>query len=418
MWDGFERNGADFGIDDLAQDTDTAATATRERLEREAETFGLWNPRLAAAETGFGETENDEMLRELLGDDPEGDDILAELLKNAALLHDEPEINGHPLDQPENAENSSTRCWLPYESKVIFLLDLIDNLPRLRISSSLMRVLLWVLKEMGVRDVPSLDRLRKVQKWLRGSSGVASLDCVSVRGNRFTINDPVELVAKDYANPLTVPHLERYIVDPCGKISEVYHAQKWHHDVPSHILSPMYNDRQRNQHFYVNELACDLRADAYRVSISFDGIASVHDQDSTESIKACDLAENYLSLEESQKLPSRWSNSVDAEYPAKMPNPLRDIAKGRPLYTSFIDYFSDDVSGNRSKSWNKHWNAYMTHRNLPRRLLQQEFHTHFVSTSQHASIAEQFFEAKKRAQAVPALARAHGPQASMRGGVF
>jgi hypothetical protein len=128
------------------------------------------------------------------------------------------------------------------------------------------------------------------------------------------------------------------------------------------------------------------------------------------------LSENYHDLEHAGTIPKfngeftptnvlhiliQSASAVDAGYLDSMPNPKRKIAAGRPMYSSFINYFSDDVSGNRTKSWNKHWNAYMTHENLPRELHQQEFHVHFVSTSPNATASEQFQEFKTAAEYVP-----------------
>jgi len=73
-----------------------------------------------------------------------------------------------------------------------------------------------------------------------------------------------------------------------------------------------------------------------------------------------------------------------------MPNPDHILADGDPMYTSFIDIFGDNVSGNQSKNWNKHWNTYITHRNLPWKLLNQQASIHFVSTSTHTNVPEQF----------------------------
>lgn len=107
-------------------------------------------------------------------------------------------------------------------------------------------------------------------------------------------------------------------------------------------------------------------------------------------IKATDLRKCMLDIEADGEMP-KWSPETLAKgHNLRIPNPDRVLAAGDPIYTSFIDVFGDDISGNRSKSWNKHWNVYITHRNLPRKLLNQQIHTHFVSTSTHASVPEQF----------------------------
>lgn len=73
-----------------------------------------------------------------------------------------------------------------------------------------------------------------------------------------------------------------------------------------------------------------------------------------------------------------------------MPNSLRKLAQDNDLYVVMIPLWCDDVSGNRSKQYNKHINMYMANSNLPGCLLQQEYFIRYVSASPHATAPEQF----------------------------
>ncbi|KAH7905228.1 hypothetical protein BJ138DRAFT_1118659 [Hygrophoropsis aurantiaca] len=366
------------------------------RLQKVADEFGIWNGELLGRELGANANE----FKFDLGD--QYDDIFSDML---------PDLNptggdldrSDILDGTEISSAQKTQPWYPYPSRTMFLLDTLDNIPRMRISDAQMKLFIWVLQESGARDVPSFYALCKLQKELKNSGGgVPTIPYTSPLGNVYFLNDPRMLISKDYSNPLVRQHLHFYPEIPDGPISEIWHADKWHHDLDTTTRSPMYDDGSR--HYYLHELAQlkngelvipvrwviykqECCFDGFRVTVNNENIAVVHDNE-VELFHTKDLLCNLLDLEDSGGMPI-WHDSA-AIHAARMPNPYRELAGGDPLYFSLIDFFGDDVSGNRSKSFNKHWTSYMTHRNLPRRLLQQEFHTKFISTSPHVSISEQF----------------------------
>ena len=116
-------------------------------------------------------------------------------------------LDSEGVDHTATLTNLDSTKWSPYPSKVIFLLDVIDNLPQVWISGSFMKVLLWLLRELGIKEIPSFEALRKVQKSLCQKQGIPTINYKTPKGNAFSFHDPQVLVANVRYSGLTKMNL-------------------------------------------------------------------------------------------------------------------------------------------------------------------------------------------------------------------
>jgi len=68
-------------------------------------------------------------------------------------------------------------------------------MPRLRLSTDQLQFILWMLKDLGIKDVPSLKSLRSVQETLRKDIGIVTSPKVAPSGNIFYMNNVPSLIA-------------------------------------------------------------------------------------------------------------------------------------------------------------------------------------------------------------------------------
>ncbi|SJL16233.1 uncharacterized protein ARMOST_19753 [Armillaria ostoyae] len=151
-----------------------------------------------------------------------------------------------------------THNFAPYPNKTIrshmCYLDILDNLPRLRFSSSQMKMILWVMCEWCVKDVPAFSALREMQKHMWKLCGVRVLSSTSDLGNLFHSTSVCDLVSRDFSNPQTAANLHMYPEDiGNGAISEFWQVLNgcWL-ELPQDKLVPSVLHKQKR--FYIHEI--------------------------------------------------------------------------------------------------------------------------------------------------------------------
>ncbi|KAF9034577.1 hypothetical protein BJ165DRAFT_1534008 [Panaeolus papilionaceus] len=404
MWDSWN------GETELDPSQNDALTHDENQFTQRLHEYELWDGESDEVDEVMLEREMDE-----IGDiwhNSEQEELITGILEQLSSV--DLDLNTGSDSASNLKEPSASDPWFPYPSKLVFLLDTIDNLPRLWISDMLMKTILWLLREAGIKFVPSFSALRQVQKNITDKKLVPTIQWKSPKGNIFSFNDPRSIIANDWSNPRIAKHIHHYpVLSKNGVVSEVWHGQKWQTELDRHLMSPMYNAGNQ-QHYFIDEPAMlknnqfvipvrwlededgAVWFDTWKVVLNKEtGLSMILDKDlDVVLIKASELKYNFLDLNQISNIPQWCPETVKSGHPSRIPNPDRNLANGYPMYASFIDVFADDVSGNRSKSWNKHINIYITHRNLPRALLQQQCNIHFHSTSTHASAPEMFHTLK------------------------
>ncbi|KAE9385751.1 hypothetical protein BT96DRAFT_1006762 [Gymnopus androsaceus JB14] len=284
---------------------------------------------------------------------------------------------------------STHEDYRPYKNKTTFLLDILDNLPRLRLSSSHMKMILWVMRNSNPKEVPSYKALREEQAQLRELCGIPSIQYKSQQGDIYYLNDVTDMLKKNFENPETAQHIMFYPEDTDGAPRSEFTQFARMREHPEQ-LTPSF--RKGNKRFYVDELAMlsDVTPESARLIVG----------ESEERISTNEFSMNLpeiIELTGSLKFAAQ-----SASFSASMPNKYRELDKDEDHVVVWMPVWADDVSGARSKQYQKHVNVYMCNGSLPGKLVQQEYHVNFVGSSQQVSATEMLGSVMKQVESTHA----------------
>ncbi|KEP45802.1 hypothetical protein V565_240180, partial [Rhizoctonia solani 123E] len=236
------------------------------------------------------------------------------------------------------------------------------NSPEHRFSRSQQSAILQWALSCGMQRVPTLYSLDKCSQLLRECAGDPTRKFTSSLGNVYFMNSVSSALQQDMSNPGVRASMQFYPTDGEGEISEIWDGEKLAHGLALEQLTPMV--AVGSSHYFVNEF-CELDDGTLFIPEMFlrrqGGI----------------WARGLLI-----SIPFLKSFAADStKYQDFLPHPLRQKAQGRPVYSIPFIVFQDDVSGNRTKQFNKHNVCYMTNAALPRTEYNKTPNIRFVGLS-------------------------------------
>ncbi|EGO24813.1 hypothetical protein SERLADRAFT_438415 [Serpula lacrymans var. lacrymans S7.9] len=289
----------------------------------------------------------------------------------------------------------------------MYLTDLLFSSPRLQFSESEKSAVLKWATEMGARKVPSLAALKKCRKEISEVIGNPTKKVILSSGTVFYINNVASAIMKDFSNPVTRLNMQDYPEEGGDGMSQIFHGRKMLLDVPPDRVSQ--NVRLSGKLFYIHELL-QCASGAYFIPERFyyaypplDGGNSPTKElyalgyDVTETTSGFLVRDTRVTIpishfqssyEDIRKRNLIQFSDCSSIWTSRMPNQFCTEAPGKMVYSIPLIVFMDDVSGNISKAWNKHYVIYMSNASMPREMLQKEFNVYFVTSSPHTSPME------------------------------
>ncbi|KZV93208.1 hypothetical protein EXIGLDRAFT_749245 [Exidia glandulosa HHB12029] len=323
-----------------------------------------------------------------------------------------PTLSESQIFEPFMSSGDDEDDWFPWVNRQEALFDIMSSFPRSVFSEKELSSVKWLMERLGLTDLPSADKMRKVREEITEKFGADTSTVDGKCGNIFSFNDIETIVRHEWANPLVRPHIETYPQRSGCRREHLCQGDKWVSEVDASLAGPM--ARFNGQDYFVGEVAiADLTSDkpevpsypssavliqrwhttpassanaashpdsrlyarVERLTVSTHGFRLEHTGD-VWTVPLSAFITSYPRLEEDHQRYSLPDPKTVAG-----PNPLREKANGRRVLAVAIGAYCDDTSGNVSKKWNKHNSFLWLLAGLPRALLQLAYSIHFFSTS-------------------------------------